>query len=71
MNEFLSKVGAVFTPARRKVIYHVAFAATLILTLHGVITSDEAKEYLLALSYVLFGGTFELAAANVREDDGQ
>ena len=65
MNEFLDKVGAVFTPARRKVIYHLAFAATLILTLHGVITAEEAEQYLLAASYVLFGGTFELAAAHV------
>lgn len=67
MNEFLTKVGEAFTPARRKFIYHTAFSATLIGTLHGWITAEEAEQYLLATSYLLFGGTFELAAANVDE----
>ena len=69
MNDFLNKVGAAFTPARRKVIYHLTFAATLILAMHGVITADDAQQYLLAASYVLFGGVTQLAAANVSEDE--
>lgn len=67
MNDFLTKLGQAFTPARRKAIYHVAFAATLILTMHGVITADEAEQYLQALSYLIFGGVSELAAAHVNE----
>ncbi len=70
MNEFLNKVAAAFTPARRKAIYHTAFAATLILTMHGVITAEEQAQYLQAVSYLLFGGLpAELAAANVNESD--
>ena len=69
MNEFLNNVAAAFTPARRKLIYHLAFAATLIAAMHGLITADEAKQYLVAASYVLFGGVTQLAAANVNEDE--
>lgn len=68
MNEFLNKVAAVFTPSRRKKIYHLTLAVTSVLALHGVITADEASEYLLAVSYVLFGGVAQLAAANTPSD---
>lgn len=71
MNEFLNNLAAAFTPARRKIIYHVAFAATLILTMHGVITADDATEYLLAASYLLFGGVTQMAAANVTEKENE
>ena len=67
MNEFLDRVAAAFTPARRKVIYHLATAAVLILTLNKVITANEGSQY-LALG---FGGTFQLAAAHVPSDGDQ
>lgn len=69
MNEFLNKVGAAFTPARRKVIYHVAFSACAILALHKVITAEEAQTYVEAVALILFGGQAELAAANVNGDE--
>lgn len=69
MNDFLDKVGAGFTPARRKVIYHVAFAGCLLLTFRGVITAKDAGEYLTVVAYLLFGGVTQMAAANVKEDE--
>lgn len=70
MNEFLDKLGAAFTPARRKTIYHLATAAVLILTVNKVLTADEGAQYLEAVAVALgFGGTFQLAAANVNEDE--
>ena len=72
MNEFLDRVAAAFTPARRKVIYHLATAAVLILTLNKVITANEGSQYLEAIALALgFGGTFQLAAAHVPSDGDQ
>lgn len=70
MNDFLTKLGAAFTPARRKTIYHLATAVVLVLTVNEVLTAEEGSQYLEAVAIALgFGGTFQLAAANVNEDE--
>lgn len=69
VNEFLDRFAAGFTPARRKVIYHVTSAAVLILTVNRVITADEGAAYVEAAGMVLGIGVAQMAAANVDGDE--
>lgn len=69
MNEFLNNLGAAFTPARRKIIYHLTSAAVLFLTLNRIVTAEEGQAYLEAAGMVLGVGVAQMAAANVKEDE--
>lgn len=65
----MEKVLSFFTPAHRKAIYRIASAILLILTMHGLVTADEAAQYLQALAMLLGVSVAELAHAHVNEDE--
>lgn len=56
------------TPAQRKAVYRVVSAVLLVLSLHKVVTADEAATYLSALALALGILPAELAAQNTPTD---
>ena len=56
------------TPARRRLIYHIAAATLLILGFHELVTARQAETYMQALLLILTAGAPELAAAHAPDD---
>lgn len=67
--ETFDEAEQVFTPARRRKIYHAVALVLAVLTIHGVVTAEQATAYLVALAPVLGVAAAELAAKNVPEGE--